>query len=336
MTSNPTIDLELFGRQTKNTNQKARICFNSLSASFASECVYCDSLLYTNTVSRISIVRQFVRLSSNFKLTHSLSHLLSQQLKLTACTGSPTLANNITQAQAFCIATACLEVPVLRNLSAQPKVAETRFRQTRSTNTRRFSSPKTTTKPLVDSSLSNTADQLPVVVGVRLPRQEVVELPLDPTGLGQATASTDTLEAEMTTEPPGVAVQQEPPKTTMQTEMTKSKVTNEQSARPVPNYPNFSKMHSQIYAHNSEWKPLLGLRHWSLFGGRHRPAIINSQGRQPPHRPATLAESIYSGLASKKANLHNFWHRLGGGKFQREKPTASLFTAADQFSHRHY
>lgn len=32
---------------------------------------------------------------------------------MTACTGQPILANNITQAQAFCIATACLQVQVL-------------------------------------------------------------------------------------------------------------------------------------------------------------------------------------------------------------------------------
>ena len=34
--------------------------------------------------------------------------------QLTACTGQPILANNVTQAQAFCIATACLQVPVLK------------------------------------------------------------------------------------------------------------------------------------------------------------------------------------------------------------------------------
>lgn len=34
--------------------------------------------------------------------------------QITACTGQPILANNVTQAQAFCIATACLQVPVLR------------------------------------------------------------------------------------------------------------------------------------------------------------------------------------------------------------------------------
>ena len=34
-------------------------------------------------------------------------------IQITACTGQPVLANNVTQAQAFCIATACLQVPVL-------------------------------------------------------------------------------------------------------------------------------------------------------------------------------------------------------------------------------
>lgn len=33
--------------------------------------------------------------------------------QITTCTGQPFLANNVTQAQAFCIATACLQVPVL-------------------------------------------------------------------------------------------------------------------------------------------------------------------------------------------------------------------------------
>uniref|UniRef100_A0A6G1S9T3 Uncharacterized protein n=1 Tax=Aceria tosichella TaxID=561515 RepID=A0A6G1S9T3_9ACAR len=56
---------------------KARICFNSMTNSFQSGCVYCDSRLYASTI--------------------------------TACTGQPVLANNITQAQAFCIATACLQ-----------------------------------------------------------------------------------------------------------------------------------------------------------------------------------------------------------------------------------
>lgn len=37
---------------------------------------------------------------------------------MTACTGQPVLATNVTQAQAFCIATACLQVPVLRPVSA--------------------------------------------------------------------------------------------------------------------------------------------------------------------------------------------------------------------------
>lgn len=40
--------------------------------------------------------------------------------QLTACTGQPNLADNITQAQAFCIATACLQVPVLLNRHQQP------------------------------------------------------------------------------------------------------------------------------------------------------------------------------------------------------------------------
>lgn len=59
------------------------MCFNSMSSSFQSECVFCDYRLYAST--------------------------------MTACTGQPMLANNVTQAQAFCIATACLQVQVSPN-----------------------------------------------------------------------------------------------------------------------------------------------------------------------------------------------------------------------------
>lgn len=43
---------------------------------------------------------------------------------MTACTGSPTLANNVTQAQAFCIATACLQVPVSETADSALKMAD--------------------------------------------------------------------------------------------------------------------------------------------------------------------------------------------------------------------
>lgn len=47
-------------------------------------------------------------------LTTSNSRMTNySEIQVTACTGQPMLANNVTQAQAFCIATACLQVPVI-------------------------------------------------------------------------------------------------------------------------------------------------------------------------------------------------------------------------------
>lgn len=45
------------------SSQKARICFNSMSSTFQSECVYCDSRLYTSTVSMKPMGQEFIRLS---------------------------------------------------------------------------------------------------------------------------------------------------------------------------------------------------------------------------------------------------------------------------------
>lgn len=93
-----------------------------MSTSFQSECVYCDSRLYASTVSC-----KLLNIPESFEYNYSPANTDNSN-QIIACTGQPILANNVTQAQAFCIATACLQVPVLQ-MGDSLKVAQNQLNE---------------------------------------------------------------------------------------------------------------------------------------------------------------------------------------------------------------
>lgn len=211
---------------------------------------------------------------------------------MTACTGSPTLGNNVTQAQAFCIATACLQVPVSISANSTFMIADEHA------DLARMVSNKLNLPEAI--LLQATARKHDLFEGVgadwdhaRLSSPEVglliadAQKALDSSGSSQTSASLITDAPAPTTPPIAPSpVSTAPVPTVMLPEESQ-----------LSSYPDFNQMHAQIHAD--------AMRRLGSAGKRPSLLPLKLSWSYPADRAplgAGLMRTISTNLATKRAN----------------------------------